>query len=135
MSIIEKQRRFVQLFRGLSDQFDKMSYLIALSAKLPEPDDALRSDENRVDGCQSLVWVRVRGEGDQVYLDAFSDTLVIRGILYMICHVVNGEKKEEVQKITFKFLDDCAIGALLEERRTGIGKVIEKIKKEASMLS
>ena len=44
-------------FEELDDPTDRMTYLVEIGKSLPPLDDRLRTEPNRVLGCQSMVWL------------------------------------------------------------------------------
>ena len=131
MDILQKQKEFIEIFSGFDDSFDRMSYLISLSSELPKPEPGLICQENLVKGCLSEVWLKAGVHNGRTYVYAYTDILSLKGILYMLVELFNNREPEEVSHVSMDFLDDCGINVLVEEgRRTGLGNVIETIKKE-----
>ena len=57
MTINEKQDEIIEEFDLFDDQLDKTQYIIDLGKKLPPMPEAYKTDQNRIMGCQSKVWV------------------------------------------------------------------------------
>lgn len=115
--------------QGYVDEFDRLNALIAYSAKLPQPSDALTTDENLIRGCQSKVWVKLDRRNSTVYLEAYSDTRIIRGVLAILKLVIDGSQEEILQSLDDSFLKRLRIDELLSaNRRSGIHAIISKLK-------
>ena len=57
MVIKEKINKIKEDFSFFDDWEDKYQYLIDLGKKLPELDDVYKTEEYRVKGCNSNLWV------------------------------------------------------------------------------
>lgn len=87
-------------FELLDDWEDKYRYLIDLGEKLPPFAEECRTDEWKVSGCQSQVWLVpsfVR-EGNNVRLHFVgdSDAAIVRGLIAVVLTVFDGKTREEI---------------------------------------
>lgn len=131
-SIREKQESIIRDFSLLDDPFDQYAYLLELAALLPRMDDDRRAALGPVKGCQSNVWLDMRAEGEIFLLNTDSDTMLIRGILYLLQKVLFGEPLRDVAEAKLDFLERCRITpALSVDRRKGIGYVIQEVQYSA----
>ena len=116
-------------FSSLPDGFARYSYLAELSALLP-PGEALRREENRYQGCQSQVWLRVWPENGLCRLEADSDTLIIRGILYLMTAILDHRPVRDIMETDFDLLAELNIGEHFTSRRaSGVGGLLPEIKR------
>ena len=116
-------------FASLPDSFSRYAYLAELAALLPEADETVRSPENRYSGCQSSVWLLPEVEQGKVVLRADSDTLIIRGILYLFSVLLEGETPEAVRSARFDLLKELGIGEHFNSQRTlGIGGMLREVR-------
>ena len=106
-------------FASLPDSFSRYAYLIELARLLPPVDTTLRQEAYRYHGCQSQVWLRVRVQDESFYLDADSDTLLIRGVLALFREVLNGQPVASVEQADFDLLETLGIGEYFSSVRTG----------------
>lgn len=119
-----------QEFSSLPDGFARYFYLIELAALLPEGNGALRQDAYRYRGCQSNVWLKVWQENGVFHMSADSDTLIIRGILYLFCAVLEGCTAQEVLSAGFDLLGELNIAEHFNSQRTaGIGALLPELKR------
>ena len=129
MSMQERETALREELSQFQDDFDKLSYLIGLSAKLAAPSQDLLQDKNLVEGCQSKVWIQLRVEHNLVYLSAYSDTLILRGILALLIEIVSGEPREAVGNLNETMFADFGFYSFLsQERRSGIRAIVKRIK-------
>lgn len=106
-------------FASLPDSFSRYTYLIELARLLPPVDETLRQEPYLYRGCQSQVWLRVRVQDEQFYLDADSDTLLIRGVLALFREVLDGQPVAAVAQANFDLLNDLGIREHFSAVRTG----------------
>ena len=57
MSITEKENILIEDFAIYDDWMQKYEYIIELGKDLPLIDEALKSDDKKIRGCQSTVWM------------------------------------------------------------------------------
>jgi len=121
-------------FELLDDWEDKYRYLIDLGSKLPPFDEACRSEEWKVSGCQSQVWLvpvfdhgeaetRLRFQGD-------SDAAIVKGLIAVVLTLFNGKTCQEI--LHFDVAGTFARLGLQEHlspsRRNGLHSMVEKIR-------
>jgi len=136
VDIREAQDQIIRDLQRLEDPFDQYTYLLALSSSLPVMSDALRANLPTIAGCQSHVWLDVRREGERFVFDADSDTMLIRGILYLLQQVLCHQPLAAVASAELDLLEKSGItGALSADRRKGIGSIIQTLKHHAAVLS
>ena len=78
--------------RGLEEEFalfddwrDKVEYLIELGKDLPPLPERLKTEGNKVRGCQSQVWMVANPEaGGRIHLRADSDAILVRGEISLL---------------------------------------------------
>ena len=95
-SIDEKQAKIAREFQELGDGFEQYAYLIELSVALPPLPEEKKTDDRLVKGCQSHVWLDLRTEDSAFAFDADSDTLILKGVLYLLREIFNGQQPEAV---------------------------------------
>ena len=78
------------------DWEERYSYIIDLGKELPAMDEALRTPERLVKGCQSNVWIDVRVDGDQLSFLVDSDAVIVRGLLVLVMAAYNGKSTSEI---------------------------------------
>ncbi|MEM7417551.1 MAG: SufE family protein [Gemmatimonadota bacterium] len=91
-------------FEFLGDWTERYRYIIDLGKKLPPMDDALKTEESRVRGCQSQVWLVASTDANSggVSLLADSDAHIVRGLIAMLLVLYAGKTPEEILAIDAK---------------------------------
>ena len=117
-----------QEFRSLPDAFSRYAYLMELSALLPDDHPALHDDINRYSGCQSSVWLLPLVERGVVRLYADSDSILLRGMLYLYAAILGGETPEDARAAHFELLKELGLEEHFEAERTaGVSGLLTEI--------
>jgi cysteine desulfuration protein SufE len=87
-------------FLYLDDWEDRYKYVIELGRELPPFDEAYRTDENKVRGCVSQVWLKsfASGEGSdrKISFMGDSDALIVRGLIAIALAIYSNKPAREV---------------------------------------
>ena len=114
---------------------DRYRFLIDLGRKLPPlPDDA-RTEENRVHGCQSQVWLVAEAkEDDTITFVADSDSTLVKGLIAVLRKMYSGQKARDVLNFDIEaFLERLGLNQHLSmSRRNGLFGMVKKIKEVAA---
>ena len=93
----EKAEELIEAFELLDNWEDRYDYLIDLGKQLPPIDPAEKIDRNRVEGCQSNVWVSAKKTSQgTIEFTADSDAMITKGLVSLLWLVYSGETKERV---------------------------------------
>jgi len=111
------------------DAFTRYAFIVELSAYIPAEIPDIMTDEYIYKGCQSRVWLKLTDNEGIFNMRATSDTLLIRGVLYIMSELYNGEKIKDIAESDFDFLKECSIEEHFNSERTvGIKKMNEEIR-------
>ncbi|MFN0021081.1 MAG: SufE family protein [Pirellulaceae bacterium] len=86
-------------FEDLGDPEDQMQYLIELGQSLPGLDAQHKNETNRVQGCQSNVWLIARPDETKpasIQFEADSDAIIVKGIVAVLLAAYSGRTPEEI---------------------------------------
>ncbi len=123
--IDEIQQELIQDFQTLGDGFEQYAYLIELSALLPPLPEDKKTDEAAVKGCQSHVWLDMKAEDGAFYVDADSDTFILKGILYLLRRMFQGQPLSDVANAKITLFTQTELMQTFEnDRQKGIGYII-----------
>lgn len=133
MTLAEAQDRLVDEINALGDAFAQYEYLISLSGLFPPMAAEERTEERLVRGCQSRVWLDMKLRDGRFYLRADSGTLIIRGVLALLCELLNGRPAAEVAAARLDFLQRTELTATFADtRRQGLAAVLGRIRRFAA---
>lgn len=76
--------------------------LVTLSKILPRLSPEEKTEENKVKGCESAVWLIIEESNGIRHFNADSDAKLMRGVLVAVLSLVEGKSVEDIQKINLK---------------------------------
>ncbi len=132
------QEQIVSDFQEMGDGFEQYAYLIELSVNLPALPEEKKTGDRLVKGCQSHVWLDMRAKDGIFSFEADSDTLILKGVLYLLRDIFNGQPLSEVAEARVWFFEKTEIMATFDaDRQKGIGYIIRELqnfaRKQAGM--
>lgn len=88
----------IEEFDDLGDWADQCEVLIDIGRDLPAMPDGLKTEETKVHGCQSNVWMvaDVKSNPATIELTADSDAMIVRGLLTVILMVYSNRSPKEI---------------------------------------
>ncbi|QKZ12632.1 SufE family protein [Spirosoma sp. KUDC1026] len=131
MTINEKQDEIIEEFDLFEDQLDKTQYIIDLGKKLPPMPELAKTDEHRIMGCQSKVWVDAELKGNQLYFygDSEPTAQISKGLIGLLIRVLSGESPEAIANADLYFIPRVGMGNLITSLRAGgLASMIERMK-------
>lgn len=78
------------------DWEERYKYIIDLGKDLPVMDEALRTPERLVKGCQSNVWLDVRSENGLLEFAVDSDAHIVKGLLVLVMAAFYGKTAQAI---------------------------------------
>jgi cysteine desulfuration protein SufE len=125
----------IEDFEFLEDWSSRYAYLIELGEKLPALDEPYRTEENRVKGCMSQVWVHAtkRPDSRKINYTGDCDTAIIKGILAVLIELMSGLTPEEIEDLDLEALFDAIKlrENLSPSRHFGVYAIVELMKQQA----
>lgn len=134
--IAAAQRELVEEFGFLDNWVDRYQYIIDLGRQLPEFPQAWRTDDRKLRGCQSQVWLRTEAHDGRLHFDAISDSAIVSGLIAILRRVYNDRPAAEVVSTPPDFV--AAIGLdehLSPTRSNGLHAMINAIKQAAAEIA
>ncbi|NJL15747.1 MAG: SufE family protein [Microscillaceae bacterium] len=129
MRIEEIQNEIIEEFSLFDDWEDRYAYLIELGKKLPALPEQYKTDEYKIKGCQSNVWVHPSRHGEQLIFEGDSDALIVRGLVSVLIRVLSGQPPAEVAQADLYFLDKIGMTSHLSmTRANGLAAMIKQLK-------
>ena len=113
----------------LLEGHDRLHYLIDKAKDMEPLPEAAKTDENRIRGCASKLWVigGAKEDGTMMY-QVDGDAHISKGTAKIVTDLVNGEPKNEVAKLTVESFTPLGIKELLTmQRQVGFASLIERV--------
>jgi cysteine desulfuration protein SufE len=119
-------------FGFFSDWAERYQYLIDLGRKLPPMADSLRTEQHRLLGCQSKVWIVGEGGADRLDFVATSDSAIVSGLIYLALRVYSGRPAAEILATEPTFVADIGLSRHLSPTRSnGLSALLAFIRERA----
>lgn len=131
-SSAKAQEAIREEFGYFSDWSERYQYLIDLGRKLPPLPDALRTDEHRLHGCQSMVWIVATGDATALHFHAASDSAIVSGLIYLALRVYSGRPATEILATSADYIGDIGLAQHLSPtRNNGLTALLAFIQERA----
>lgn len=132
MTIQETENEIVEEFSMFDDWMAKYEYLIDQGKDLAPLDEALKTDDRLIKGCQSRVWLVSEFRDGKVYFKADSDAIITKGLVALMVRVLNGQQPEEIVNAPLEFVDKIGLKEHLSPTRSnGLLSMIKQMKLDA----
>ena len=95
-SASEAQGAIREEFAFFDDWSERYQYLIDLGRKLPDFPEQWKSEEHRLQGCQSMVWIVPSGDAAKLDFTAISDSAIVSGLVFLALRVYSGRPAAEI---------------------------------------
>jgi cysteine desulfuration protein SufE len=130
MTINEIQDEIIEEFSYFGDWMEKYEYIIDLGKDLPLIDDAYKTDDYLIRGCQSKVWLHAGTDpSGKVAFTADSDAVITRGIIALLIRVLSGQSPQEVANADLFFIDKIGLKEHLSPTRSnGLLSMVKQMK-------
>ena len=92
----EAQQAIAEEFAFFGDWSERYQYLIDLGRKLPDFPEQWKSEEHRLHGCQSMVWIVPSGDAAKLDFAAISDSAIVSGLVFLALRVYSGRTAAEI---------------------------------------
>ena len=93
---LEAEQAIVEEFAFFDDWSERYQYLIDLGKRLPALPEEFKTEENRLQGCQSMVWIVPEGDAGRLDFRAISDSTIVSGLIYLALRVYSGRSAKEI---------------------------------------
>ena len=126
--ILDKIREMGDNLR-LLEGHDRLHYLIDKAKELEPLPEQAKTEENRIRGCASKLWLigGVREDGTMMY-QVDGEAHISKGTAKVVTDIVNGEHRSSVANLTVDSFEPLGIKELLTiQRQNGLGELIDRI--------
>ena len=114
----EAQAAIAEEFALFGDWSERYQYLIDLGRKLPPFPDDCKTEDNRLHGCQSLVWIVSSGNADALHFAAASDSAIVSGLIQLALRVYSGRSAAEILQTEPAYIAAIGLGKHLSPTRS-----------------
>ena len=120
-------------FDLFEDWMDRYQYLIDLGRRLPVFPESLKTDENRIRGCQSQVWFVAEEIDGRLRFQAISDAAIVSGLIALLLQLYSGRKPQDILDTPVEFVAALQLESHLSPTRSnGLSSMLAAIQRFAA---
>ena len=128
----EAQAEIAGEFGFFSDWSERYQYLIDLGRKLPPFPEEWKTEDHRLLGCQSKVWIVPSGDASRLDFAATSDSAIVSGLVYLALRVYSGRSAAEIVATRPDYIADIGLAKHLSPTRSnGLAALLAFIRARA----
>jgi cysteine desulfuration protein SufE len=114
------------------DWSEKYQAIMDFGRELPALDAQYKTNENKISGCQSRVWVNLNLEDGLVQIIGEADSRLVQGLLAIIIEIYQNKTPAEVLEQNDGWIAELGLDKNISMiRRSGMNAIIKNIKKKA----
>ena len=130
MDFETRKQKLVDEFKALPDWESRYKKIIALGKAWPDLPENLKTEEAKVKGCQSQVWLHAsRDASGAVQFQGDSDAFLVKGLVALLLGLYSGLSPEVILKNPPEFLKELGFESNLSpSRANGLNSMIKQMK-------
>lgn len=135
MAALPDKEKLLRNFKRCANWEEKYLYIIELGQRLAPLSSELRCPENRIQGCQSQVWIVMDcDEQGRVTLQGDSDAAIVKGLIAIVFILYDGMAAVDVQSFDIYpwFAQLALTQHLTPSRSQGMEAMIRAIRAQAA---
>jgi cysteine desulfuration protein SufE len=100
---------------------------------LPPFREEWKTEEHRVHGCQSMVWLVPSGDASRMHFEATSDSAIVSGLIALALRVYSDRPAAEIVATEPAFIQEIGLAKHLSPTRSnGLAAMLARIKAYAA---
>ena len=128
----QAQAAIAEEFAFFGDWSERYQYLIDLGRKLPAFPESWKTEEHRLHGCQSMVWIVPSGDAARLDFAAVSDSAIVSGLVFLALRVYSGRPAAEILATEPDYISAIGLAKHLSPTRSnGLAALLAFIKDTA----
>ena len=95
-----------------------------------------QTEDNRIKGCQSQVWLNMEMQGDTLHIEGTSDAAIVKGLVAIVLKVYSDRAPHDILKAKPDFIKDIGFTDHLSPTRSnGLHAMLRAIYQKAGEVS
>lgn len=133
MTIEQAAAEIREEFSWLEDWEARYAHIIDLGKNNPPLEPEERTEDTRVRGCASQVWMVTEIAGGKLSVRAESDAMIVSGLIALLMRLYNGAAPAEAGAFDAEaLLDEIGVkGTLTAQRSNGLASMLARIRADA----
>lgn len=130
--LLAAQDEIVETFGILEDWSDRYQYIIDLGRQSAPFPEAWKTEENRLKGCQSQVWIVTEMIDGRMHIHATSDSAIVAGLIALLTKVYSERRPAEILSTPPEFIRRIQLEDHLSPTRSnGLSAMVQQIRQRA----
>ena len=131
-TILEIEQMLIDDFSLFDTWEEKYEYLIDLGKKLGPLDPIYKTEDYKIKGCQSSVWIHSSFKDGRVYFEGDSDSFIVKGLVGLMIMVLSGQSPKAIVEAPLDFINQIGLSShLAQTRSNGLRAMIKQMKMDA----
>lgn len=129
MAMSDKIEKIVREFQSCETWESKYEKLIQYGKHLNSMAESDKTEDLKIKGCQSQVWIKAELRDGRVFFHGDSDALLVKGLVALVLQVYSGETPQDILRQEPAFLKEMGLDAgLSPSRSNGLYSMIKQVK-------
>ena len=131
-NIKDIEQSLVEDFSLFDEWEQKYEYLIDLGKKLAPLSAEFKTEDYKIKGCQSSVWIHSSFRDGRVYFEGDSDAIIVKGLVSLMIMVLSGQQPKDIVDAPLDFINQIGLSShLAQTRSNGLRAMIKQMKMDA----
>jgi cysteine desulfuration protein SufE len=123
------QQEIVETFGLLDDWTDRYQYLIDLGRQMPAFPEECKTEQYRLKGCQSQVWIKTELKDGLMHILATSDSSIVAGLIALLLRVYGERRPADILATPPDFIRQIQLDEHLSPTRSnGLAAMVQQIR-------
>jgi cysteine desulfuration protein SufE len=133
-SISSIEDNIIEDFSMFETWEEKYEYIIDIGKKLAPLDEQYKTEDYKIKGCQSSVWIHSFEKDGKVFFEGDSDAVIVKGLVSLMIQVLSGHTPQEIVDAQLGFIDKVGLSShLAQTRSNGLRAMIKQMKLDAQV--
>jgi len=133
-SIKEIEQEIIDDFLLFESWEEKYEYIIDLGKKLTPVEEKIKTEEYKIKGCQSSVWIHSTFQDGKVLFEGDSDAIIVKGLVSLMIKVLSGQSPKDIVEAPLEFINAIGLSShLAQTRSNGLRSMIKQMKMDAAV--
>ncbi|MFK8013005.1 MAG: SufE family protein [Marinicellaceae bacterium] len=129
---MKSQQEIIEDFDIFEDWMEKYQYIIDLGRELQPLSQQEKSEENKLQGCQSQVWITHELSDGKLVFRAESDAAIVAGLVALVLSIYSEQTPHNILAMEPTFIQKIGLDKHLSSTRSnGLSSLLNKIKEVA----
>ncbi len=128
-TIAEIENEIIDDFALFDTWEEKYQYIIEIGQKLKPLAAEFKTDDNKIKGCQSSVWLTASENNGIIEFSADSDSVFVKGEIALLMEVLSNQTPDAIVNAELGFIDQIGLRShMAQTRANGLAAMIKQMK-------